>query len=186
MTEDEFWNIIELTRSEAQRDQLSKLTALLQQREAEQIVAFQAIYDMVHENAYRHNLVAAADLINDGISDDGFDYFRDWLISQGRAVYDAALANPDSLADVITSEYVEFELFRSVAHDVYQAKVGGNIYDAQADASVQPIEHDEDDPEFDESDVETKFPRLFEKVHQIRAERPPDTSGWFEKVMFWK
>jgi len=39
-------------------------------------------------------------LINGGCSDDGFFYFRAWLISRGQKVYDAALQNPDSLAKV--------------------------------------------------------------------------------------
>ena len=36
----------------------------------------------------------------DGCSDDSFSYFRSWLIVQGKDVYMAALADPDSLADV--------------------------------------------------------------------------------------
>ena len=128
MTEDDFWNIIELTRSESQSDQVAKLTSQLQQQEAEQILAFHIIYDIVHGKANRTNLAAAANLINDGISDDGFDYFRDWLIAQGRTIFQAALADPDSLADVISSEGIEFEHMKSVAYDVYEAKFGGDLY----------------------------------------------------------
>jgi hypothetical protein len=40
----------------------------------------------------------AAYLANGGCSDDGFDYFRGWLIGQGRKVYETVLADPDSLA----------------------------------------------------------------------------------------
>jgi len=32
-----------------------------------------------------------------GCSDDGFEYFRCWLISQGKDVFENALRNPDSL-----------------------------------------------------------------------------------------
>jgi Protein of unknown function (DUF4240) len=42
--------------------------------------------------------------MNGSASDDGFDYFRGWLISQGRKIFEAALENPDSLADVIDEE----------------------------------------------------------------------------------
>ena len=40
-------------------------------------------------------------IVNGGASDDGFDYFRGWLIAQGREVFEGTLAKPDSLADVI-------------------------------------------------------------------------------------
>lgn len=43
-------------------------------------------------------MVGAAYLINGGRSDDGFDHFRGWLLTQGRATWQAALAEPDSLA----------------------------------------------------------------------------------------
>jgi hypothetical protein len=49
--------------------------------------------------SYRTDLWAAAYLINGGCSDDGFDYFRGWLITQGAEVFHRALADPDSLAD---------------------------------------------------------------------------------------
>ena len=49
--------------------------------------------------AHRWDLGAAAYLMRGGYSDDGFDYFRGWLIAQGRSRRERALADPDSLAD---------------------------------------------------------------------------------------
>ena len=54
-------------------------------------------------DAQTWDLWGAAYLVNGGCSDDGFVYFRAWLISQGRAIYTAAVENPDSMAGV-TSE----------------------------------------------------------------------------------
>ncbi|MFC9245678.1 DUF4240 domain-containing protein [Streptomyces sp. NPDC057136] len=45
-------------------------------------------------------LWAAAYVINGGCSDDGFDYFRGWLIAQGREVFERTAADPDALAEV--------------------------------------------------------------------------------------
>ncbi|WP_342210876.1 LysR family transcriptional regulator [Streptomyces sp. DH-12] len=45
-------------------------------------------------------LWAAAYVINGGCSDDGFDYFRGWLIAQGREVFERAVARPGALADL--------------------------------------------------------------------------------------
>ena len=50
--------------------------------------------------SYRTRLWAAAYVINGGCSDDGFDYFRGWLIVQGRHVFEQAVVNPDALADL--------------------------------------------------------------------------------------
>jgi len=35
-----------------------------------------------------------------GCSDDGFKEFRSWLVSKGRTVYEAVLAEPDRLAEI--------------------------------------------------------------------------------------
>lgn len=61
--------------------------------------AQQLLWDLMAES-YRTDLWGAAYLINGGASDDGFDCFRGWLICQGRATYEAVVADPDSLAAV--------------------------------------------------------------------------------------
>lgn len=48
--------------------------------------------------SHRNQLWAAGYLINDGCSDDGFEYFRAWLIAQGREVFERVVADPDALA----------------------------------------------------------------------------------------
>jgi hypothetical protein len=56
-------------------------------RPAEEIVAAQQVlWDLMAES-YTNPLWAAAYVINGGCSDDGFDYFRGWLIAQGREVF---------------------------------------------------------------------------------------------------
>lgn len=74
------------------------LVSLLTARGGREILGFDAVQDEVNDEAYRWDLWAAAYLINGGCSDDGFDYFRGWLMAQGRQVWDDALADPDSLA----------------------------------------------------------------------------------------
>ncbi|WP_344506013.1 DUF4240 domain-containing protein [Dactylosporangium maewongense] len=66
------------------------------------LVAFRGVQDeLFRRDAYRWDLWAAADLINGGASDDGFEYFLGWLMAQGRMRWEATLADPDSLADVV-------------------------------------------------------------------------------------
>jgi Protein of unknown function (DUF4240) len=83
----------------------------------------------LHQISYLANLWGTAFLMNGGASDDGFDYFRGWLISQGRKVFEAALENPDSLSDVIDKDAeADFEFenasILNVAVWVWQTKTG--------------------------------------------------------------
>jgi len=49
-------------------------------------------------DSYRVDLWGAAYLINGGCSDDAFEYFRGWLIVQGRGTYERIVADPPILS----------------------------------------------------------------------------------------
>src|SRR5437868_368255 len=97
MDETRFWKIIDRVRR-SEDDPYEAMHAALSRLSADEIAAFAALYNARIDEAELTNLWGAAYLINGGCSDDGFHYFRVWLVSQGRKVYEAALANPDSLA----------------------------------------------------------------------------------------
>jgi len=71
---------------------------------AEEIAEFGIELARLQVESYRWDLWAAAYLINSGASEDGFDSFRGWLIAQGREIWEAALVDPDSLADVVDED----------------------------------------------------------------------------------
>ena len=71
--------------------------ARLEKLRPEDIVSFDVHYDALRFRAYRKELWGAAYLMNGGCSDDGFEYFRAWLISRGKKVYEQVLSDPDSL-----------------------------------------------------------------------------------------
>jgi len=70
--------------------------------------------------AYRWDLWGAAYIIGGGCSDDGFIDFQYGLIAKGREIYESALANPDSLADLAIPGEIPNELFGYVADNVYE------------------------------------------------------------------
>jgi Protein of unknown function (DUF4240) len=82
----------------------SKLNSTLASLSPEDIVGFGQTFDRYTNAAYTADLWGAAHLINGGASDDGFIYFRCWLVGRGKKVYETALANPDSLADVVAPQ----------------------------------------------------------------------------------
>lgn len=73
-------------------------TRLLAARGAGEIIEAQRALWAPLAESYRSPLWAAAYLINGGCSDDGFDYFRGWLVLQGRAVFERVVVEPDELA----------------------------------------------------------------------------------------
>lgn len=101
----QFWQLVAAARDRAtdpdDADDVARhATALLATRPPEVIVAArQTLWNLMAES-FTNPLWAAAYLINGGCSDDGFDYFRGWLILQGREVFERAVADPDALADV--------------------------------------------------------------------------------------
>lgn len=100
-----FWKLIADARASvsdpADGDAVASAAAtLLATRPPAEIVATQqALWDLLADS-YRNPLWGAAYLMNGGCSDDGFDYFRGWLLTQGEETYTAALASPDSLASL--------------------------------------------------------------------------------------
>ena len=104
MTEDEFWEHIRATRHADPAEHADRLTARLAKVPEEEILDFIHLWDEASWRAYRRDLWGAAYLINGGCSDDEFQYFRWWLILQGRVVYEAAITDPDSLAEVLDGE----------------------------------------------------------------------------------
>ena len=155
---DEFWSLIE--RSDSAPDQEEGLRALLRGRSREDLVDFERIFADQLARTYRWDLWGAGYVINGGMSDDSFDYFRYWLIGRGREVFERALADPDSLADVPAALEGDLE-----AEGLWGA--GIEAYEQTYDEEM-PIEEREhpDEPageEWDDDDLDRLFPRLSAK-----------------------
>ncbi|HUQ57217.1 DUF4240 domain-containing protein [Lentzea sp.] len=105
MDSNTFWKLIADARasvtdpSDAEAVASAATDLLAAMPPAEIVAAQQVLWDLLAAS-YRNPLWAAAYIINGGCSDDGFDYFRGWLLTQGSEVYHSALADPDSLADL--------------------------------------------------------------------------------------
>ena len=101
----QFWRLIEDARARVARpadgEAVAALAAVrLSAFPREEIVSAQRVLSGLMAASYRNRLWAAGYLINGGCSDDGFEYFRGWLIAQGREVFERSVADPDSLADL--------------------------------------------------------------------------------------
>ena len=129
MTEARFWSIIgEATPYAADREkQIATLRASLEKLTLRELEGFELIFTQQMRASYSWDLWGAAYVIQGGASDDGFEYFRRWLISQGREAFERAKADPDSLADLAmpdSAEDREFEEIAYIALDIWGEKSG--------------------------------------------------------------
>ena len=95
---DRFWAVIERSRarSEGCDDIASRISDTLSRLPAASIVEFDNEFEARMAESYRWDLWAVAYVANGGASDDGFDYFRGWLVTRGRAQFERALRDPPS------------------------------------------------------------------------------------------
>jgi len=97
------WSIIERVGAVADGDLDASCAAFakeLDSLEDSELVAVDAAFCAAMQRAYDYTLWTAAYLIHGGCSDDGFWDFRAGLIAMGREVYEAAVADPDTLAEI--------------------------------------------------------------------------------------
>ncbi|MET9302757.1 DUF4240 domain-containing protein [Micromonospora aurantiaca] len=182
MDRETFWDIVERARRAAGRETVTAegaevvarhLVAELSVLTPAAIVGFEQAYDDVTEEGWRWDLWAAAYLMRGGCSDDGFDYFRGWLVAQGRAVWERAVADPDSLADAGVDpddDAVECEAVLSAAGDAYAAATGTDTdafwealaaADRAAPPGPAPADPAGEDFDFDDDEqMRARLPRL--------------------------
>nr|WSX50810.1 DUF4240 domain-containing protein [Streptomyces sp. NBC_00974] len=174
MDKQTFWKLIETARAQAEPDQVAERAAqLLARYPAPEIAAAQqVVWDLLAES-YRAPLWAAAYLINGGCSDDGFDYFRGWLLTQGEAAFTAALADPDSLADHppvraaagdegedLEGEDLEDEDALSIAWTAYETATGRELPADSFTISYPPLDPSWDFDFDDTAETAARLPRL--------------------------
>ncbi len=131
MDENRFWTLIDSSLDPSQAGQMERLRAALAELPADDVAAFESAFHRQMARAYTWDLWGAAYIIHGGASDDGFEYFRRWLIAQGRETFEAALANPDALAQLIAADQddpCEFEDFAHVPAAVWATKTGRDPY----------------------------------------------------------
>ena len=104
MDETEFWELVDTTREGAEGDPEEHADLLIERLtrlDPDSVLDFARHFESRYNRAYRWDLWGAAWVLLDGASDDAFDFFRCWLIGQGREVFEGALHDPDTLADLL-------------------------------------------------------------------------------------
>lgn len=174
-----FWNIIDkgaragvqasLLRRLLRRatmDQERQLDAIMQELRSlspEELAGFKARLEEQMERAHNWDLWGAAYVMCGGCSDDGFEYFRAWLVGQGQQVFEKVIADPDALADLPVNEpdmECEFESLLYAPAEIYEEKTGGDLYERLPGRSGASGPRGEP---FDEEEVFERWPRIAAK-----------------------
>lgn len=158
MTQDEFWKLNEKLPLDEGPDALAERLSSLA---PEAILAYEKHFQAASDAAFTWSLWGAAYLIGQGCSDDGFLDFRSGLIARGRRVYEAALENPDALADLLgenAESLLDAEEFTYAAATVYEEATGEESPAPQT-ASPQDPADEEFDFE-DQAEMARRYPKL--------------------------
>lgn len=128
MDKQEFWRVIDFAHQRAKGDEQlfeNLLIKSLGQYSPEGIIEFECLLEQQLLAADDFKVMAAQKIIEGSVTDDSYLYFRCWLISQGKNVFEEAIRNPDSLSDIDTEGIVaEFEPLLYVATQAYKNNTG--------------------------------------------------------------
>ncbi|MEY9489083.1 hypothetical protein RKD26_004877 [Streptomyces calvus] len=169
MDETEFWELMDAAREDAEGDpeeQADLLVERLVRLDPEAVLDFARHFEARYHRAYRWDLWGAAWLLLGGASDDAFDYFRCWLIGQGREVFEGALHDPDALADLLEDFDEELdgdgEDLGYAADEAYEQLTGTVAPDLGLPAAPAEPEGSPFDLE-NEALLAERYPRLWER-----------------------
>ncbi|MEP7366225.1 MAG: DUF4240 domain-containing protein [Acidobacteriota bacterium] len=150
-----FWELIETAKrgSESDAEQMDLLLSALETFKASEIKKFRLILDAQMDTLLHWDVWALAFFAMGGCSDDAFDYFREWLILQGRDL--VATANHDvQKLERLPSGSLQVEGLLSIPEVAYESRSGKPLRLAKRKpAQVKG-------KAWEESDLQNRYPIL--------------------------
>ena len=170
MDRDTFWAIIETARRADVAEHATAVQHALTRVPSAQISSFAEHQAALMTDSFAWPLWGAAYIIKGGCSDDAFDYFRGWLLLQGRATWDAAMADPESLANVdVDPDDAECEEVLYAASSAYEQVTGARMPVAGGTQAATPA-----GAPWAEHELPTRFPALCGRFGQGTHAADPD------------
>lgn len=161
MNDELFWKLIKQSKrgTDDCEEQAEKLEVLLAKLAAEEIIVFDELLAKRRNEAYRWDLWAVAYIINGGCSDDGFEYFRCWLIAQGKEFFEAVLLNPEHVSKKVKlGDEPECEDLLYVAVKAYESKTNQEMPPRKTKHLLKPK-----GKRWKEEDLEKLYPKLCQR-----------------------
>jgi len=131
MPEDKFWELVSNSKRNSKGNYYVQCQLLREQLEAlpsKEIISFNRTFIAIMAGSYSFRLWEAAYALNGGCSDDCFEYFRSWLIAQGRNKFYWTIKYPRILFLVGVKEFIEnYEGYAYCAYEAYQNRIGQEL-----------------------------------------------------------
>lgn len=131
--EDKYWTIIEKSflSSNDYNTQRAWLLKELTELTLKEIIGFDLRTTKLLKDSYTSELWCSAYIMKGGCSDDGFEYFRCWLISKGKDIFYNATKNSDTLSEIEKKLFFDYELepLLYMPNEAFVLKTGKEIYD---------------------------------------------------------
>lgn len=165
--EAEFWKIVEATNPPTRggERQLTELRTRLGALSTADLETFIRVNDRLMARTYRWDLWGAAYVVQGGASDDAFEDFRKWLISNGKNAFEQVTADPDSLVDIIPANYegdATFEEFSYLFADIWTERTGKPITELPKEKeSLYPSEPKGEPFAEDSEHLAARYPKLW-------------------------
>lgn len=162
MDAEKFWAIISTTKTNSAGDyqkQQAELEKELLKLTAIKVLEFDNKFRTLRGQVYHWDFWAAAYIINGGCSDDSFSDFRGWLIGQGKAIFEKAVENVESLSELTETNDGDWEGLSYVPTDVYEKMSDNEMPNGiQENFEITGEEWAEEG-----DDLKNKFPKLWAK-----------------------
>ncbi|MFF5790657.1 DUF4240 domain-containing protein [Paeniglutamicibacter sp. NPDC012692] len=168
MNDRRFWDIIDrsLAASGGSTErQAAELEEILAAMPPAQIASFKATFVSKNLELYTWDLWGAAYVVlGGGCSDDCFEYFRNWVVGQGRDYFKALQRDTQVLADgrLVSDEQIgEAELLAYAGEDAYlRSSSGRDLYEDYPDSPSTIADGEPSGKAWDEEEVESLYPGL--------------------------
>jgi hypothetical protein len=180
MTDEQCWQIIDLTGTAAGRDvrsQADLVAAQLATRPAADVVAFKRWVLTRMREANRTDVFTAVKWIAAAngcphVSGDSWEYYRARLVGFGRRTFAAVLADPDALANCFTAfdDFCEGEALEIAPHRAFEKVTGSREYPDEMFTPnvVESFPPAAPEAEYESERLIARFPKLARKFG-----RPP-------------
>lgn len=160
MNSEKFWGIIAKTNgSKNYKKQQKELNRELLKLPAIEILEFENRFRTLRSEACNWDFWGAAYIINGGCSDDCFSDFRDWLIGQGKSIFENALTNIESLSELTDTNDGDWEGLGYVPTEAYEKKTRNNMPNGMRETFDIAGEQWEEEGD----DLKNRYPKLWAK-----------------------
>ncbi|MBA3936366.1 MAG: DUF4240 domain-containing protein [Planctomycetes bacterium] len=153
MNDDRFWAIIDQAKG---ADVVKRLKPILFTLPPAEIQAFGEILAARIAELYRWDIWGIGYIVNGGCSDDGFEYFRLWVVTQGKDFYDRLAADPDGVFTDPKVTDCECEELTYAVSESYRQAARKEIPPASHKPPKEPRGKD-----WDEVDLKKLFPKTY-------------------------